>query len=743
MSDKVNFILGRGESLTASVPYQNRDSRSDFPYDWAGQGAYLKPRLKRQFEEMERLHRDACPRDQAVSVMTLHPQYMSRSAFPEALLKEFDLRLIGSKPVKVRPRAGRGHDNEAGAASTAIFVAGTRQSFGSLARNVSQILPDHKAYDDFMKLENVSILKPADRVMGKIASGQKEDLEVVVHFDAYDDVDWEDEFFRFASRAGVELNLKQVFQTRGLLFLPGVGDADAVEKLAEFSFVRAIRPMPKLRVLEEPAVVRAAKNVAHVFLPSEPPLDPDCKVAIFDGGLKNGHPFDTWTTLIEPQEGDNIGAPIPALQNHGMAVTSALLFGHVEAGRQARPYCHVDHYRVLGTKTKDRSLYSVMLYVDRVLSQTNYSFANFSIGPYEVAGDDLVTAWTSMLDDHLGSSELLATIAVGNDGEKNWPHCRIMIPSDSVNAVAVGATDSLEDNWKRAAYSSIGPGRHPGTVKPDVMHFGGVKREPFHFIFPGPIVAQDWGTSYAAPAVMRIAAGLRAYFGSSLTPLAIRALLLHCSTPEDHHRDEVGWGVVPRDISDIAICPDGSVRVLYQGKLKPGKVLRAGIPLPSEALKGDVTIKATFCYTCMTDPNTPGDYTRAGLEVTFRPHAHRFEKDPQFPKPATFFKRHDRSKEQDLRTDAHKWDTVLHNKVTKRATSLHEPVFDIHYLARRPGDSGSPSDASALAYALVVTVESTKSKDLYDKVVTRYANRLAVIRPRLELPVQVRGEPTA
>ncbi|SMF08504.1 S8 family peptidase [Pseudogulbenkiania subflava] len=737
MSEKVNFILGRGESLALPVAYQNRDGRSAAPYSWEEQKDYLLPLLQAQTEAMDELRAEVCPGDQAVSKFTLHPQYYSRSAFPEKLLHDFGLRLVGSKPVKVKPRAGRGSDTADGAPSTAIFVAGPRTAFKNFALAANNMTLEHRGVEDLIKLENVELMSSHDRLMGTIEPNSAQELEIVVHFDSYADFEWEQAFFDFAKKVGVQVDAAHNYQTRGLLFLPATGNAEAAQQLAEFSFIRAIRPMPKFRFLEKPAVIRAATRASHVYLPTEGPVDPDCTVAVFDGGLRADHPFGPWATLIEPSASDQIGDPVPSFQDHGTAVTSAVLFGHVESGHQPRPYCAVDHYRVLGDKTTDRSLYSVMLYVDKILSQSNYAFASFSFGPYEVAGDDLVTAWTAMLDDHLGSGDLLATVAVGNEGHQPWPHCRIMIPSDSVNALAVGASDSIDEGWQRAPYSSIGPGRHPGTVKPDVVYFGGVETNPFRFIFPGPVIAEDCGTSYATPAVMRIATGLRAFFGSALSPLAIRTLMLHCATSDGHSRDEVGWGAVPTEISDITVCKDGSVRILYQGKLKPGKVLRAPIPMPEHQLSGEVTISATFCYTCATDPHTPGDYTRAGLEVTFRPHSQKFDKDPQYPASCSFFKRYARSNEQDLRFDAHKWDTVMHNSVTKRGSSLFEPVFDVHYLARKPGEAASPYDAVQLSYALVVTVHSPKTGDLYDKVLARFANRLSVIRPRLELPIPV------
>ncbi|MFS2113999.1 S8 family peptidase [Herbaspirillum frisingense] len=740
MAEKVNFILGRGETLAVDVKYRNRDGRSEPPYSLSAQKKHLAPLFKKQAEAMRSIPKDACPNDQAVSIIVLHPQYYSRSAFPERLLKKFDLRLIGSKPVQVKPRAGRGSENDSGASSTAIFVAAKRSTFSALAEKVQSLTEDDKVSEDILKIESVSSYGVDDRLMGQL-SKEKSDLEVVVHFDSFNDWEWEDEFVEFAKQAGIKLEANKTYQSRGLWFLSASGTSAAAGKLAQFTFVRAIRPMPKLRILEKPTMLRSAASTPKVILPAEQAVDPDCKVAVFDGGLHPNHPFGLWATAIEPAPIDGIGNAIPELLDHGTAVTSAVLFGHVEGGHLPRPYCSVDHYRVLGDKVSDKALYNVMLYVDKILSQSNYSFATFSFGPNEVAGDDHVTAWTSMLDDHLGSSELLATVAVGNNGELPWPDNRIMIPSDSVNAIAIGASDSLSEEWQRASYSCIGPGRHPGLVKPDLVHFGGIEENPFRFVFPGPVIAGDCGTSYATPAVMRVAAGLRAFFGSSLSPLAIRTLLIHSADQAGHDRDSVGWGSVPRDITNITVCPDGSVRVLYQGKLKPGKVLRAPIPLPSQELKGDVHIAATFCYSCTTDPHTPGDYTRAGLDVTFRPHSKKFKKDPLYPDTASFFKRNEKSKEQELRNDAHKWDTVLHNELNKRGSSLHEPVFDIHYLARQPGIASSPVDATSLSYALVVTVTSEKNQDLYDRVLARYANRLTVIKPRLDLPISVTNRP--
>ncbi|MEN2506883.1 S8 family peptidase [Stutzerimonas stutzeri] len=739
MESKERFLFGRGEKLADHVPYRGGFSKSTSPYTLHEQIGRVEPMLSNILDELDRTPTEELAKGNTVAALTLHPQYVSRSGFPVSLLREYSLRLVGSKPKKNKPETGRGSDKEEGIASTVLYVAGDKNSFKAFKSSLPTIEDGSPIAEDLVKIEKLETFSAQDRLLGEFDTDENT-LEVIVHFDSAVDLEWEDDLLRYATKKNVSLNMARSYQTRGLLFLSAKGNKAAVDELAKFSFIRAIRRMPKLRTISKPHLLRSA-GTTRLTIPTDKALDESFKIAVFDGGLPTDHPFGTWVNAIEPSSHFNIGAPVPKLLEHGQAVTSALLFGSIESGALERPYSEVDHYRVLGDQVNDDSLYDVMLYIDNVLSQTSYPLASFSIGPYQVAGDEEVTAWTSMLDDHLGEGDLLAAVAVGNDGEQDWPSSRIQVPSDSVNALAVGASTCAGLTWSRAPYSSIGPGRSPGLVKPDVLAFGGCDESKFRFIFPGPVIAEDCGTSFATPSVVRLAAGLRAYFGSALTTQAIKSLLIHSAQDDGYPRSEVGWGMVDPDIRRIVSCADGEIKVLYTGKLEPGKVLRAPIPLPDEELIGSVTIKATFCYSCATDPHTPGEYTRAGLDVKFRPHKDKFDPkqkkpDPRFPKTAAFFSRHDQSNEQELRTDAHKWDTVRSQAVNKQASSLMEPVFDIHYLAREPGKSESPARAPKLPYALVVTVISKKTPDLYEKVQAKY-KALVEIQPKIQIPISL------
>ena len=136
------------------------------------------------------------------------------------------------------------------------------------------------------------------------------------------------------------------------------------------------------------------------------------------------------------------------------------------------------------------------------------------------------------------------------------------------------------------------------------------------------------------------------------------------------------------------------------------------------------------------DPEHPGNYTKSGLSVVFRPNRSKFSReDAIHADTAPFFQAAGLyAAHWQLRVDAHKWETCLHRRVRKFARSLNEPVFDIHYNAR----SESRGDASAgkIRYALVLTVEAPRVKDLYDRVVRAYRAQLQPLMPIIEVPVR-------
>jgi hypothetical protein len=114
------------------------------------------------------------------------------------------------------------------------------------------------------------------------------------------------------------------------------------------------------------------------------------------------------------------------------------------------------------------------------------------------------------------------------------------------------------------------------------MAFGGNPASKyFHVLAPNakPVLTPQLGTSFAAPYLLRSAVGIRAVLGGNLTPLAIKALLVH-GRSRRARPDRSGLGQDSRGHPRHHHCPDGVARVVYQGELKPSKYLRASLPLP-------------------------------------------------------------------------------------------------------------------------------------------------------------------
>ena len=104
---KRNFLLGNGERLTEDISVHPGGAPKDHPYTFAESVQRLSPMVSRASLEIDKLPDYACPRDQAVISMTLNPEYVSKSYFPKALLRDVGFEVVGSRPRRIRPEVKR------------------------------------------------------------------------------------------------------------------------------------------------------------------------------------------------------------------------------------------------------------------------------------------------------------------------------------------------------------------------------------------------------------------------------------------------------------------------------------------------------------------------------------------------------------------------------------------------------------------------------------------------------------
>lgn len=737
-----NFLIGNGQALTETITGPSRSIEKAEVYSLHQARLRLSADLDALASSVQQLPGMACPEDIAVAKFTINPAFIARSYFPKHMFGSLGMVSVGSRAVRLVPEAWKRKGEPQETSTTEIFVAAKRHTLTNLRAWSEALTEGTDQARDFAHLERVAPFLASERIRGVATNARPEIrrfFEVGLHLIPNDSTQLVERCFKvFANSLDIEIKDELTFSASNLWFVPASATLTQIRQLAQFSFVRVIRPMPEMRSVKQGS--RAGTARLHCELPNDEPLSAEPRVAILDGGLPDSHAIGRWVRNYRLM--DETAKATPAGAEHGLNVSSSFLFGPLHPSDVgSAPYSYIDHVRVFDDVRQDPlELYRSLRFVEEVLLSNAYEFINLSLGPALPVEDDEVHAWTSVIDDLLSDGKTFMTVAVGNNGyDDDAKEARVQVPSDCVNAVAVGAANSPVQGWARAPYSAIGPGRSPGVIKPDLLAFGGGADRYFHVLTRGsrPTLVPEYGTSFAAPYLLRNAVGVRAVLGTALSTLAIKALLVHAADPAEHDPREVGWGKVPEDLMDIISCPDGVARVVYQGELKPGKYLRAELPIPKGGLKGNVELSATFCYASPTDPQDAASYTRAGLEVVFRPKLSNVKDGKQAAETNSFFSRKKFATEHELRADQGKWETVMHACVTKRGSSLDKPVFDIHYNARTAG--GAAKQPPKIPYALVLTVKAANHPDLYNDILRSYATHLVPIRPKLTVPLRARN----
>lgn len=734
---KGNLLIGHGERLFQDGVWpQSRGGKPD-PYTITGQRSLFTPVLHELATLASVRDKRLVPRGEIAAKLTIHPEFLAKSYFPTGLLTKSGLRLIGSRAAHVLPRAMvRGKPPES-RPSAVLIVAGTAQVFKQTSELLNSDVATKEIQKDFARIESISPFQSADRTIGLDLANFNDWAEVVLHADIGDE-DIRAAFFELVDANGGHVNPARARSVGGLTFLPlrvaNRSAAALVRSVEDFTHLRALRNMPVLG--EDPYINDSATTRSLALAPPIPKhlpaLDQRIRAVIFDGGFAPN-------LLPWVQAKDAPGVPDNASSlPHGMAVTSAFLFGAIDDTQSSlsAPYCNVDHVRVLPTTAKDP--HHVADVIDRIISSLKasrddgdpYSLANLSLGPRLPILDDDPHEWTVRLDDYLSLGDLFMTVAAGNDGALGQDLGRIQPPADSVNAFTVGACDGFHGKSKRTAYSCLGPGRSPGLVKPDAVAFGGAQDAPLKLVDPtsGMLHTHHAGTSYSAPLALRLAAGMMATVQEDIRPTMLHALLVsraQFNKRNGHNQTEVGWGVLPESVDEILYSPDDEVVVMYQGLIAKGQPIRAAIPLPAGLSSDDeVTVSATFAYRAPIDPAHPVSYTRAGLEVYFQPDG---------KKSKDFFTMSRYDTEQDLRRDALKWETCRHRKRKISIGKMTNPSFLIRYQGREEGATDPPpakdklgnllpaeQQFSALPFALVVRLHVPSVHNLSQLVLQQF-----------------------
>lgn len=769
-------LLSGGEALRRDAERTSGGGPKFHPRSFGEAQAQLAPQvdvLRAAIENTPAALRGA----RVVFEATVLPNYLANSYFPAELFREADLVPVGTRASTAAYETQTKITEDRPTKS--YLLAGDERSVGKIAQLLETPAGGGAARAAQERLRQIDIVRlpTVDEVLRSRPQLADEELltwEAVLHpaVDARGEITAAErelvlgKWAEWVHVLGGEVAVDYERRVRGMTFVPVRLPAGAAEQAVRFNPLRALRPMPKVR----PVPVGPLRVVSTASqLPAPPPgqrPQSDLRIAVFDGGVADTLPqlapfVDAIDVTPEPAEDDDVA--------HGTMVTGALLYGPLNDGQELRtPDVGIDHFRVTPAPSPDPwdiDLYWILDRIIELVTARGYRIVNLSLGP-ELAVDDQTEphAWTAQLDELADSHGVLFVTAVGNNGQLDEASGlnRVQVPSDMVNALSVGACDQRAPGaaWARAPYSAVGPGRPGARLKPCGVAFGGTHAEPFRGMVAGGRVGEAGGTSFATPTATHGIASLAARLGPGLTsPDVLRAFALHfAETPTSQPTTEVGAGRFAERYDEHWNCEPNEATILYRDSIERDQVISLPFPLVADAVAGrTVDLSWTVVFTAPTDPTDTVDYTQAGLEVAFRPHARRFIlRDPNTSKTievdvqddAEKFRQHlaagwlpsvlpatkptERRRNEALQREEGKWETALNFSKRMRASSLQEPQLTVNYLAREEGQLAA---APPLTFTMLVSLKAPKGVNLYAAIRQQYP----VLTPlTARLPLRIR-----
>lgn len=747
-----NYLLGKGERLIQGIGIRPGGTEKLPPYEFSTAQDRIGTNIRAVATELSSLPAIACPNDEAVIAIAINPEQIAKSYYPADLLNATGMRAVGSRTALVFPENVPA-DQRRETPTTELFAAAPRAAIRRFASEIGSWSSTVAWADDLRKIEAIRVVPISQRVKPLHSAEQRLLFEAVIH-GAGNSVMARtilEAFRRFLASLGIDVDTNRRIDTANLSFVAVDAGIQQARQIAQFSFLRAIREMPSLRPFEP--TFRAIDGEHYSFecpVTEAHVLNSEISVAVLDGGIPD---VPSLRYCVVREDVPGIGEEVPEFVEHGLAVTSAVLFGSLRDGETPEsPFARVHHFRVLDAETYNDSrheMYTVLDRIEAALKSRHFDYVNCSLGPAIPVDDDDVHPWTAKLDELCADGSTLLTAAAGNTGQSPAESMlnRFQPPADGVNLLGIGSCDSDEPGWKRASYSSVGKGRSPGIVKPDGLGFGGSRENPFWVISSDDpdYTAPTCGTSLASPNVLRAGIGLSALLGREIGPLAAKAILLHSCDLAGHSIAEVGWGKICTIAQRLIATDDHTIAVIYQDVIEPKKWIQADIPMLAapDMTGGYVAVSATVCIATPVDPQHPQHYTRAGLDIVFRrdklkPGRMRKTKDGEkkaakTAPSTTFFRSIEGISEADLRADYHKWETVRKAAAEFQGRTLVNPALDIHFNPRR--DACDTLTAEPIPYAMVISVSAPKVADFYNRVVNRFRTKLEVLVPKIKIRV--------
>ena len=437
-------------------------------------------------------------------------------------------------------------------------------------------------------------------------------------------------FERRLERAEVEFERRQYAFDLDV-YRVAAGGADAVRG---FAALHSLAPMPTATLGVE------VGEPLDVSVPRTEPVEGEAyvTVGVLDSGIAR-------TPHLQPWLDERAFSPYPEEdldRSHGTATASVLLYGDELSGQA---WVGAEKFRLLdaavfhkdvgkmgaGGMDEDELIENVQRAIEAFPDVRVWVFSG---GGTDECDEQEFSDFAKVLDDLQARFEVVIFTSAGNCGRfmRGYAPGRVAVSGDSLLAMTVGsATHERPDERyvevdHRSPFSPVGPGP-ARVVKPEVVHYGGNAAigkgsRPVYagvpVMTPAGGVALTQGTSFSAPRVAALAAGLAQTMEGEPSPLLLKALVLHSAqygpalTLDGASRiQELGYGV-PRSVEDVLYNAPFESTLVMEDRLEKGDFIELfDFPFPPDLVDGQGYYRGEILVTLVSTPRLA---TREGAE---------------------------------------------------------------------------------------------------------------------------------
>ena len=455
----------------------------------------------------------------------------------------------------------------------------------------------------------------------------------------------------------------------------------------------------------------------NVTLIPEPSTEP--VIGVIDTQFNDKVYFKNWVEYT-----NMLDENIPLSEDdykHGTAVSYIIVDGP-QGNPNLEDGCGRFRVRHFGVATHNGfSSFAVLRLIrDIVAKNRDIKVWNLSLGSKLEIKPNFISPEAAELDRIQSEYDVIFVVAGTNtpDG-MDGRDMKIGSPADSLNSLVV---NSVDFRGKSATYTRSGPVLSFFN-KPDLSYYGGDGKKAEDKI----VVCRDnmgaayvSGTSFAAPWVSRKLAYLIHIMGMS-RELA-KALLIDSAAKWDRKDDishRMGYGVLPKHISDIVHSPDEEIRFLMMGTSEEYETYTYNLPVPIVNNAHPFYAKATLVYFPQCNRNQGVDYTSTEMDIHFGRVVIN-KKNNATIKPIDNNKQAEDGLvtlyEEDARKMYRKWDNVKHISEEIKDRAVPRKAYDsgLWGLSIKTKERTTTRTKEPLQFGVVVTLKEMNGVNRID-----------------------------